>query len=210
MSPRSKLLTTMPGTRWRAVDWRRASVALAAVGLVACLEVRDDREVDGGGPELGCNPCHSPAGDSAAHAVHVGGGGIALLELDCAACHPVPSTDITDQHPDDMVQVVFPAGTLATHGGLEPSWDGTRCSEVYCHGATLGGGSYTAPAWEGEVTDGIQCGMCHSIPPPAPHVQQSGCTDCHSANYHGDGTIDTSVHVDGTLDLNGKGPGGGQ
>jgi hypothetical protein len=51
--------------------------------------------------------------------------------------------------------------------------------------------------------------MCHSIPPPTPHVQQSACQSCHGANYNGDGTLNTAVHVDGVLDLNGKGPAGG-
>ena len=133
-----------------------------------------------------------------------------LDELSCDDCHPVPSSSITDQHPDDTVQVIFPAGTLAISDGSSPSWDGTRCSGVYCHGASLSGGSYTDPAWRGEIDEGVACGMCHGVPPPVPHVQITACESCHNITFDGSGSLSVDTHANGTVDFNsGRGNLGG-
>jgi predicted CxxxxCH...CXXCH cytochrome family protein len=188
---------------------------IALLGLVACLEVRDDRLVADGGVASGgsgvdCDPCHSPSGDSPAHVVHLGGGEFARPDMACDDCHPVPSSSITDQHPDDTVQVIFPAGTLATYDGSSPSWDGARCSGVYCHGASLSGGSYTDPAWRGEIDEGVACGMCHGVPPPESHVQIAACENCHNVTFDGSGSLSVDTHANGTVDFNdGRGNLGG-
>jgi predicted CxxxxCH...CXXCH cytochrome family protein len=177
-----------------------ASVALVCASLAACMEVNDDRLNDGGTTGGACDVCHSSAGNSAAHAAHVSGTGDYGKSYACAECHPVPSSGSYDgTHLNAAVDVVFPEDGLARANGAEPVWDGTGCSGVYCHGATLGGGAYTAPKWVDEsLPNGVMCGDCHSIPPPPPHRQEFSCSRCHEAAYSGD-DLDPGVHINGTM-----------
>ena len=123
----------------------------------------------------------------------------------CAQCHAVPATADAAGHldPGGIAEVAF--GSLANGAGVvTPAWDRNAtkaCSNVYCHGATLSGGTETSPAWT--VVDGsqVQCGTCHGNPPPAPHPATSPCSACHPT-MNADGTFkDKSKHVDGHLDV---------
>lgn len=117
----------------------------------------------------------------------------ARAALACAECHPQVCDPAAER-------VTF--GALAAAGGATPSWDaGSRtCSGVYCHGATLGGGTYTAPGWADDLADGIQCGDCHAIPPPSPHPQEDAesCAECHEGAISG-GQPNPSTHIDGAV-----------
>jgi predicted CxxxxCH...CXXCH cytochrome family protein len=96
-------------------------------------------------------------------------------------------------------------GALAKADGAAPAWDRSTatCSTVYCHGATLPGGTVTEPVWT--KVDGTQagCGTCHGTPPPWPHPAKTDCTTCHTFTVKPDGTIDVAggMHINGQVDL---------
>lgn len=130
----------------------------------------------------------------------------------CQECHTVP-TDLshTDTPP---AEVTFngPRGTQ----GTSPTYAAQTCSNVYCHGATLLGGTNKTPLWNGAAQDA--CGTCHGRPPPAPHPQADKlgapitdtvqCSQCHPGTVFGPadaspGTINVAngLHVNGTKDI---------
>jgi predicted CxxxxCH...CXXCH cytochrome family protein len=145
-----------------------AVLAALAAGLVACSDVRPLQASTGTGGI--CASCHGGvdnatgappddlAGNTAttargvgAHTSHVEAGPVAGA-FDCGECHfPKPASVGSPGHNDGTVQVVF--GALAGTGTATPVWNGgvspPTCSSVYCHGATLGGGTGTnlTPAW---------------------------------------------------------------
>ncbi len=186
-----------------------------AVGLLsaACLDVPNDsdhQDQDAGegclachhtGDDYGtCTDCHGAHGDSQAHEKHL------WAELwgqpvACEDCHQVPLSLFEGDHFNSTVDVVFAEGSLARTGDLEPEWDGMRCTNVYCHGAGLTGGSYTEPAWQGEKDEGILCGDCHGIPPLAPHTDETGCSSCHATAYTDAGTLDFDIHLNGVVEF---------
>ncbi|MDD2897324.1 MAG: CxxxxCH/CxxCH domain-containing protein [Desulfuromonadaceae bacterium] len=83
---------------------------------------------------------------------------------------------------------------------------------VYCHGSTLTGGNATPPTWT--ITDGSQrsCGTCHGVssataPVTASHTRHAKdntipCATCHGAH-------DNNDHVNGSVEWNLSGLGGG-
>jgi predicted CxxxxCH...CXXCH cytochrome family protein len=171
----------------------------------ACLAVNDDLENDGGtGGE--CGSCHSALGNSAAHASHVSGAGSYEKSFACSECHPVPTSGTSDgTHMNAAVDLVFPSGGLARADGAAPAWDGAGCTGVYCHGATLGGGTYTTPLWNDAAhPDGMLCGYCHSTPPPAPHPDEdiNSCGECHEGAISGGWPV-PAKHVNGQVDFGG-------
>jgi len=123
----------------------------------------------------------------------------------CSECHVVPEQfDAANHNVGGPAQVIF--GELATHAGtLAPTWDRTThtCSDAYCHGQTLTGGTLTKPDWI--VLDGTQaaCGTCHGTPPSPPHAQSAACWRCHPETVKADGTIDVEggKHIDGVLEV---------
>jgi len=185
--------------------------AAVCASLAACMEVNDDRLNDGGTTGGACDLCHSSEGNSSAHAAHVSGTGDYERSYACAECHPVPASgDYDGTHLNAAVDVEFPEGGLARADGAEPVWDGfSRCSGVYCHGATLGGGTNTHPGWYdqplGAGASVIYCGACHSIPPPSPHPQEDdeSCSECHEGAISG-GKPNPVTHIDGEVDFEGE------
>jgi predicted CxxxxCH...CXXCH cytochrome family protein len=117
-------------------------------------------------------------------------------------CHLVPVEVGQEGHVDPLPsEVVF--GPLASTGGLRPSWDREtgQCSNVYCHGAWMSGGSNPAPRWT--VVDGSQvvCGSCHSRPPPEPHQQRPDCESCHWDTVDEKGELITDgLHINGEVE----------
>ncbi|MFH1017218.1 MAG: CxxxxCH/CxxCH domain-containing protein [Pseudomonadota bacterium] len=136
-----------------------------------------------------------------AHEAHLLTAAIAS-PTDCSECHVVPSGIMDANHMDGDLRAEVIFGTVATTGGALPSWDGSKCTNTYCHGATLGGGTKTTPAWT--TVDGTQaaCGNCHSLPPPAPHTDQTACETCHSTVAGpGQVIINKNLHVNGNVDV---------
>ena len=138
-----------------------------------------------------------------AHSAHVTVGALAGA-IDCGECHVKPTSPDTHQQPGGSK---LRWGLLATdQGATTPTFDGTRCSNTYCHGATLNaGGSNHAPVWTGGKGEAA-CGTCHATPPPFPHVSTSDlthCTVCHPETMDANGEIIPASkggkHVDGTI-----------
>ncbi len=140
-----------------------------------------------------------------AHQIHLTGGALAPA-IACTECHSVPAN--VNNHPNNALGVTF--GPLARSSGATPAWNGSgttpalTCSASYCHGATLSGGSLTAPVWN--RVDGTQaaCGTCHGIPPTSsPHTPTStSCGSCHTG--YTSTTVVAATHVDGLLQASGS------
>lgn len=128
-------------------------------------------------------------------------------EITCDQCHKVPASLESIGHIDSPLPAEVIFGNLA---GSTAAWNGTTCSNVYCHGATLkdgtgpAGGNATKPVWT--VVNGAQsqCGSCHGTPPPPPHPVDSDCGKCHPTMTPGGGLVitDPAKHIDGNLDVN--------
>jgi predicted CxxxxCH...CXXCH cytochrome family protein len=166
-----------------------------------------------------CSTCHgdteSPApphavnGDTSTEARGVGAHRSHLTlnptwhgPIRCESCHAVPAETAAPGHldGDNVAEVAFTA--LATTGGVSPSWDGAGCSNVYCHGATLTGGSSTTPSWTTVNGTEAACGTCHGFPPPPPHDQSTDCGSCHPTIQPGTTNfLDPASHINGRVDL---------
>ena len=164
-----------------------------------------------------CRACHGSADNSApprdtrgntetsaagvgAHQAHLN---TALTTpLECLDCHVVPEQPADPGHMDSPLPAEITLGERAQTNGSAPAWDGTACTNVYCHGGTLKGGSHTDPIWT--TVDGSQstCGSCHGFPPPSPHPQNSNCSLCHTAIVGTSGNIiDAGLHINGHVDV---------
>lgn len=170
-----------------------------------------------------CNGCHGDSTGAAppraldgatattavgvgAHRSHVTDGPLRRA-LSCDVCHAVPLEVLSPGHLDTAPAEVLFSG-LATARGETPVWDddpvALTCASVYCHGASLGGGTVPAPVWT--QVDGTQagCGSCHGLPPPAPHPPAADCAVCHPQTVIG-GTdpleidLSTGTHIDGEV-----------
>ena len=191
------------------------------VGADGALDVAGGLHIDGVVQyETACNACHGSASNPApplayggatdtsevgvgAHQAHVVAGTLAQ-PVPCATCHAVPAA-VTDAEHLDAAPADVQLSGLASAGGATPTWSHATetCSSVYCHGATLSGGSNNAPTWT--VVDGSQaaCGTCHGAPPAAPHPQLDTCQLCHDETVSPDGTIDLAggKHINGQLEV---------
>jgi predicted CxxxxCH...CXXCH cytochrome family protein len=166
-------------------------------------------KVDLGDGSGKCGACHgsgdSPWPSTAAHPAHHAP---TLSEpIACDNCHVVPSTVVDPVHLDGTVHVTFAA--LATARAAFPTWDGTRCTDVACHGANLSDPA-AVPRWTDSSGAPSKCGACHGIP-PSQHTPSVDCNrgDCHGSEVavglNGTASITTSgliLHVDGVVESN--------
>lgn len=164
-------------------------------------------KVDLGDGSGKCGACHG-AGDSpwpvtAAHPSHQNP---TLTEpLACSSCHVVPAEVLDPVHLDGTVHVAFSG--LATARGAVPSWNGTQCTNVACHGANLTDPA-AIPTWGDTSSAQSKCGACHGVP-PSQHTPSASCerSDCHGREV----TLSASgaplisaggeaLHVDGIIE----------
>ncbi|MGD0680391.1 MAG: CxxxxCH/CxxCH domain-containing protein [Polyangiaceae bacterium] len=154
-----------------------------------------------------CGACHgsgdSPWPSTGAHAGHQNP--TLTVPLDCTNCHVVPTTILDPVHLDGTVHVTF--ADLATARGSLPTWDGTQCTNVACHGANLADPA-AVPAWNDTSGAQAKCGACHGIPP----TQHTASTDCDRADCHGSEvsidangapsitTAGLALHIDGIIE----------
>lgn len=153
-----------------------------------------------------------------AHTSHVKNKGIA-----CDQCHPGYEAESSLRDPRHLdgppAEVVWGPESLARTGGTTPVWnreEGT-CSAVYCHGATLAGGTNKTPVWNRVGQGQAACGSCHEPgwkqPPEIsdaarlaglrvhilhevdPRGPRLTCSDCHPPETG-------ESHVNGRLELN--------
>ncbi|MFO0727552.1 MAG: CxxxxCH/CxxCH domain-containing protein [Myxococcota bacterium] len=170
--------------------------------------------------EGGCRSCHGGQSNAApprsvdgmedtqsigvgAHQSHVLGAFLGR-PVACSECHLVPTGVDDPGHIDTPLPAEVIFGALASRAGASPSWsrEAGTCSNTYCHGATLNGGSNPKPNWL--VVNGSQasCGSCHGLPPPAPHPAATSCEACHGPVAGPDRTIAMPLrHADGVLDV---------
>ena len=202
--------------------------SIAAAVLAACGQPRQPSTSQAAAGPAACNGCHGSADNAApprsaggetattaravgAHQSHVRAGPMRGA-IACEECHPARPGVSTPGHANGKVDVAF--GALASRGAAA-TWSGATCA-VYCHGATLSGGSVVAPTWT--RVDGTQaaCGSCHGLPPttlsgggvhPAVPGGVTACAACHPQTVKADGTIDVAAgkHIDGVV----QGPPGG-
>lgn len=126
---------------------------------------------------VGAHQAHRRAAKADQHIPH---GPIA-----CASCHIVPGDVNESGHMDSSPGAEVTWSGLALASNAQPtSWKSnvdTTCTGVYCHGATLKGGTLKQPVWT--TVDGSQagCGSCHGTPPATGHPKDKKCNKCHSA-----------------------------
>jgi predicted CxxxxCH...CXXCH cytochrome family protein len=166
-----------------------------------------DGQVELGNGSGLCGACHGTGADpwpsTAAHPAHQNPS--LTTPLACTNCHVVPQTILDPTHLDGVVQVTFSG--LATARGSSPSWDGTSCSAVACHGANLAD-PVTPPRWTDTSGAASKCGACHGIPPS----QHTTSMSCGWSNCHGSEIVEAtsgvpfvsdaglSLHVNGVID----------
>lgn len=145
-----------------------------------------------------------------AHTAHAAGGPLAPA-FGCAVCHVTPVDAFAPGHLDPGPAEVAFSGVAVR--GPSPAWDRTTgtCSNVYCHGSSLSGGTRTAPRWTGGAAEAA-CGTCHGAPPPAPHPAAAGlasCAACHPQTMTAAGALippaQGGKHLDGVLQFAGGG-----
>ncbi len=126
--------------------------------------------------------------------------GVTASGPSCTSCHMGGPTSI---HPAAW------QGDACTNHGPYAYTNGTAgCSNIYCHGADLGGVSQSGPSCtkcHSPIPNSGQCNYCHGIPPNgttypnitgshAVHMQLGGvqCQTCHNrpCEQHGDGTVE--------------------
>jgi predicted CxxxxCH...CXXCH cytochrome family protein len=163
-----------------------------------------------------CVSCHSrpPAGAAypnlaGSHASH------AVLNVGdtCGACHSGLGLGTVDHlnrarlRASSLQPGAAVFGTLARTGGLTPSFAPASgsCLATYCHGASLVGGSNTAPRW-GQVGYLQGCGTCHGFPPAITahtgFTSATPCAGCHThVNATNTGFSDPTKHINGVVDV---------
>src|SRR6266702_180107 len=134
-----------------------------------------------------------------AHTSHLAATHALAQPIACEVCHVKPSDALSTGHIDGGTAEVVFSGLAAQASGAAWNRAAATCASTYRHGATLLGGTKTAPVWT--ATDGSQigCGACHGVPPPAPHVQNAACGSCHPG--YTNTSVNSATHVDGKLDL---------
>ncbi len=136
------------------------------------------------------------------HTAHVAATHGLSSAVTCATCHAQPASALAAGHVDGgTAEVVFSG--RAIQGTTTAAWTRATatCSNTYCHGATLSGGTTKSPVWT--TTNGTPraCNACHGAPPPAPHSTSTACGSCH-AGYTAT-TVNAATHVNGVLDVTG-------
>jgi predicted CxxxxCH...CXXCH cytochrome family protein len=168
---------------------------------------------------VGCNSCHgwdtdvSPSqnlkgecgieksGNGAHKAMRFAS--IPANSVNCTNCHKVPLTTWEKGHidGDNKSEIVF--SNLATMNGAKPVWNDTTktCSGVYCHGATLTGGTLKEPNFYDASHKAGQCGACHRLTDPSGNTGVD-CHSCHPTTVAEDGTlIPRGTHLNGVIDM---------
>jgi predicted CxxxxCH...CXXCH cytochrome family protein len=99
---------------------------------------------------------------------------------------------------------------LAIARGATPTWNGSACNGVACHGANLADTPAVVPVWTDGSGAAAVCGACHGIPPS----QHTPSTDCSRSDCHGSEIAETALgvpsiapaglalHIDGIIEFN--------
>jgi len=153
-----------------------------------------------------CGACHGTGADpwpiDNAHPAHENP--TISLPVACASCHVVPASIYAPGHLDQPLNVVFSGHALDR--GAEPTWNGTSCQNVACHGALLSDPP-GVPVWTDTSGQGLACTACHGAP-PTEHTPALDCSRsiCHNTEVTPPPTlmITTSglaLHINGVIDF---------
>ncbi|MGA8891616.1 MAG: CxxxxCH/CxxCH domain-containing protein [Anaeromyxobacteraceae bacterium] len=136
------------------------------------------------------------------HTAHVAATHGLAAAVACATCHVVPTDALAAGHVDGGTSEVTFSGR-AIQGTTTAAWTRATatCSNTYCHGATLKGGTVTAPVWTQTNGTARACNACHGAPPPAPHSTSTACGSCHTG--YTATTVNAATHMNGVLDVTG-------
>ena len=136
------------------------------------------------------------------HTAHVAATHGLAAAVACATCHAQPADALAAGHVDGGTSEVIFSGR-AIQGTTTAAWTRATatCSNTYCHGATLTGGTARSPVWTNASGTQRSCNACHGAPPPAPHSTSTACGSCH-AGYTAT-TVNAATHVNGVLDVTG-------
>jgi predicted CxxxxCH...CXXCH cytochrome family protein len=169
-----------------------------------------DGRVELGNGSGKCGACHgtgdSPWPTTNAHPAHQNPS--IALPVACDNCHPVPTEILSPGH-FQQGYVRFAFSGRATARGASPSWNGTSCSGVACHGANLPDKPAVVPVWTDTSGAASKCGACHDIPPMTDHTPSIECSrsDCHGSEVYNDAegvpTITKTglaLHIDGVIE----------
>jgi predicted CxxxxCH...CXXCH cytochrome family protein len=170
-----------------------------------------DGRVELGNGNGTCGACHgtgsSPWPSTGAHPAHEKP--TITLPIACTSCHIVPSSIFAPGHLNGVVDIRF-AG-LATARGSVPTWNGTACNGVACHGANLAETPAVVPVWTSTTGAAAECGACHGIPPDEDHTPSTDCnrSDCHGSEIGETAaglpfitTAGLALHIDGIIEVN--------
>jgi predicted CxxxxCH...CXXCH cytochrome family protein len=153
-----------------------------------------------------CGACHGDADDPApatdAHGAHASPS--TTTPIACTACHAVPASLHAPGHMNGVVEIAFTDRAVARDA--RPTWDGTSCAEVACHGARLAAPATRVPGWRDTSGASRACDGCHGAP-PAQHTTSMSCerATCHGGEVTrgaGLGISETGKprHIDGVVD----------
>jgi predicted CxxxxCH...CXXCH cytochrome family protein len=171
-------------------------------------ELHLNGRVDLGDGSGKCGACHGQGDDpwpsTAAHDAHRQPTTTTLLA--CESCHIVPRSVGEPQHLDGKVTIAF-AGRALDRGAI-PSWNGSSCTSVACHGAELVDPPPIVPAWTDPTGAARACDACHRLP-PSQHTTSTSCDrgECHGSEIVREGStysISESgkmIHINGFIDV---------
>ncbi len=191
----------------------RRSLARSAENENRCVACHGGQDNQTGAPPADlAGASDTSLGAVGAHTAHVQTAALAL-PFGCAECHEDVPQVVSSGHMNGTVDLPF--GALSRTGGATPVFDRSAmtCATTYCHGATLQGGTNTAPVWTRVGQGEAACGSCHGLPPAtvagsAKHPASPAVTDCHRCHP---GTVDETgailvsggLHVDGMVEVQG-------
>ncbi|ORJ52751.1 CxxxxCH/CxxCH domain c-type cytochrome, partial [Geothermobacter hydrogeniphilus] len=154
----------------------------------------------GGSLSSGCASCHNngagePWPSTGAHNAHFTALGVSLaaqvtngaaVQAKCDYCHS------GNNHADGTVDVNI-AATYDDMSAGTPSYAGSQCSNVSCHGGQ------TTPAWTGTIDANTQCTLCHKAEDVATEYNSAtsgmhGITGVVSGQNHGVSLACTQCH----------------
>lgn len=198
----------------------------------------------------GCVTCHSPdtatssfkitAGttDTAKSTIHVShlnkSHNMRSAAFACTECHIAVSSFSDPGHITGQLPASVTMGSDLAKGlpklaatPLSPSFNGTACSNTWCHGAGLASnttppaGVVLSPTFGTTLLTGIasnDCGKCHGYPPqssdhiktaPSTYYVASECKSCHphvlsdGSGFETTGAETIAKHIDGNIDASG-------
>jgi predicted CxxxxCH...CXXCH cytochrome family protein len=144
------------------------------------------------------------------HQQHLRASALRGQGVPCASCHVTPSDAVS--HEQDKTKIVRFRGLAravlhVSDTPINPAYDGTACSNVYCHGAFTGGNAATV-TWDS--TAALTCNDCHgraagaaATPPAGTHdVSNTDCGGCHGG--YTATSVNPALHVNGQIDGGGE------